>query len=256
MTVFILKIIAMLTMAVDHIGFDFVDDNIVMRNIGRMAFIIYAFLMAESYYHLKDKPDRLKSHVIKLAVLSFVSEIPFDLFEFQKWYCFEDQNVIITLFLGFVALILSGKLCEKLVDKKFIAIPLCIIICGLAAYIAAKLNSNYGHAGVLLVILFYLYLRKMEDMNIPIRFLAIALVLAVYLVSLFWRYADYGSIRETIRAGINFSKGYLYGNVATIIQLGLYNRKLGFKNRAFNISYSIFYPVQYAIFALIIFLTK
>ena len=36
----------------------------VMRVIGRIAFLLYAFMIAEGFYHIKDKPDRIKAHLI------------------------------------------------------------------------------------------------------------------------------------------------------------------------------------------------
>lgn len=76
MTGFLLRVIAMLTMLIDHLGF--VETAAWMRVVGRCAFILYAFLMAESYYHLQNKPDRLRNHVIKPALLAVVSEVPYD----------------------------------------------------------------------------------------------------------------------------------------------------------------------------------
>ena len=43
MSVFILKLIAMCSMLIDHIAFALVNNNIALRNIGRFAFFIYAF---------------------------------------------------------------------------------------------------------------------------------------------------------------------------------------------------------------------
>ena len=108
MSVFILKIIAMVTMATDHAGFQLMDNYLPMRLIGRTAFMVYAFLMAEGYYHLKDAPDRLAKHIGKLVLLCLVTEVPFDLFEFREWSNFQTQSVLPTLLLGFLALIASG----------------------------------------------------------------------------------------------------------------------------------------------------
>ena len=64
MSVFILKLIAMGSMVIDHLGYSYFFGNQVMRFIGRFAFIIYAFLIAEGYYHLKRKLNRLKGYLI------------------------------------------------------------------------------------------------------------------------------------------------------------------------------------------------
>ena len=47
MTGFILRIIAMATMLLDHIGWNFIDNPMLLTWIGRIAFPCYAFLLAE-----------------------------------------------------------------------------------------------------------------------------------------------------------------------------------------------------------------
>ncbi|MBQ0051268.1 MAG: hypothetical protein KBT11_04285 [Treponema sp.] len=47
MSVFMLQVIAMITMFCDHLGEPFLNNNVVLRCIGRFAFPIYAFLLAE-----------------------------------------------------------------------------------------------------------------------------------------------------------------------------------------------------------------
>ena len=53
MSAFIFKLLAMSTMVIDHISSGFLNNYMPMRNIGRLAFITYAFLMAEAFYHLR-----------------------------------------------------------------------------------------------------------------------------------------------------------------------------------------------------------
>ena len=38
-------------------------------------------MIAEGYYHIKDKPDRVKEHLVKLACLTVVSEFAYDYME-------------------------------------------------------------------------------------------------------------------------------------------------------------------------------
>lgn len=64
MSVFCLKLIAMSSMLVDHIAIGFVSETqFLMRNVGRFAFIIYAFLIAESYHHIRYKVRPKQSHL-------------------------------------------------------------------------------------------------------------------------------------------------------------------------------------------------
>lgn len=51
-----------------------------MRAIDRMAFVIYAFLLAESFNHMKGSKDRVEVHFIKLLFLAIISEITYMIF--------------------------------------------------------------------------------------------------------------------------------------------------------------------------------
>ena len=52
---FTLKMIAILAMAIDHIGFLFYPQAIWLRIIGRIAFPIFAFMIAEGCYYTRNK---------------------------------------------------------------------------------------------------------------------------------------------------------------------------------------------------------
>jgi len=45
-----IKIIAIISMIIDHLGIFFFDNNYVFRLIGRVAFILFAALIAYNYF--------------------------------------------------------------------------------------------------------------------------------------------------------------------------------------------------------------
>ena len=105
MTGFIIRIVAMVTMLADHIGWNFIDNPMMLTWIGRIAFPCYAFLLAEGFFFVFKDKRRLLKHVSTLILLAVISEPCYDLLEFgsnifSKFM--ESQSVMITLLLGFL----------------------------------------------------------------------------------------------------------------------------------------------------------
>ena len=131
-----LKIIACLTMLIDHIGATMVPE-IGLRVIGRVAFPIYCFLLAEGIVHTRNP----KKYAARLAVGALLAEIPFDLLFFGE-LTLAHQSVMITLLLGFAMAMWAGKLGNILLP---------FAVCFFAAEI---LGTDYGGFGVALIALF------------------------------------------------------------------------------------------------------
>lgn len=249
MTAFVLKLIAMVSILSDHIGYQFFNNNLLMRSVGRLAFILYAFLIAESFYHLRNKPDRLKYHLIKLLILCAVSEIPFNLFDYDSWFYLTIQNVLFTLTLGYAALIFSDWWMKRWRNKN-VGIAGSVVICLLAAAASYYIRSEYKFAGVLLIVFFYLYLRKADEMNLWQRIVVLVVVIAVYWLFYVWARAGFRGDPELPKMWTGL-KRYLPGTLAAIIPLALYNRRLGYHSRWFQILYSSFYPLQFIVLLIV-----
>lgn len=133
-----LKWIAAITMLIDHIGAIFYPDILGFRIVGRIAFPIFAFLIAEGFRHTHD----LRKYMLRMLVFACVSEIPFDLAFFGTWFAPGHQNVMFTFFL---ALILLERL-EKIYSAggRILA-----FIAGMA--LAYVLRTDYNYFGILLV---------------------------------------------------------------------------------------------------------
>lgn len=237
----------MSSMLIDHIAVAFVSPyHLVMRKIiGRLAFIIYAFLIAESYYHLKDKPGRLQSHMLKLLILGLVAELPYDLFEHGKWLDFSTQNVIWTLLLGFFVLISTGWIMRRITNKTasiVVSAAICIVV-GLCAH---QFKSEYDFAGVILIALIYTYLCRTDGMGWIQKVGCLVLIEGLFCFLYVWQCSNFGGWNEIIKWAQDL-KGWGIGVAVTIVPLAWYNRKLGYHSKWFGWLYSIFYPLQFVI---------
>lgn len=112
-----LKLLAVVTMLIDHMGFTLFPHAVWMRAVGRLAFPIFCFLIAEGCAHTHDK----KRYAGRLLLFAVLSELPFNLMCSGQWLSWNYQNVLWTLLIG-------------------------ALVC----------STDYGGWGVLLVTLFYL----------------------------------------------------------------------------------------------------
>lgn len=155
-----LKLLACITMLIDHVGAALVVPNdtiyhanvelyttmawinLVLRCIGRIAFPIFCFLLVEGVYHTRDP----KKYVWRLAVGMMLSEIPFDLAFFRDGISWAHQSVMVTLLLGCLMVLLMNR------SKGFWR-----VLWILPFYFAAEwLRTDYGGDGILLIALFAL----------------------------------------------------------------------------------------------------
>ena len=147
-----LKIIACLTMLIDHIGAIFLPAAqwyYPMRVIGRLAFPIYCFLLAEGVAHTKNP----MKYGLRLFIGILLAELPFDL-AFYGGFSWAGQSVMVTLFIGFVMALVM----QKMERAKLAAV---IIF----AVLAELLRTDYGAWGVGMIALFVLT-RGRQDRNI------------------------------------------------------------------------------------------
>ncbi|MEY8392050.1 TraX family protein [Lachnospiraceae bacterium 45-W7] len=203
----VLKCIAMVSMLIDHAGAVLYPQYIVLRMIGRLAFPIYCFLLVEGAMHTRD----IRKYEIRLLLFALVSEVPFDLaFHGRTWW--ENQNVFFTLFLGVLAIDLMQEAGNKLSV---------FLIFVLAAVAAEALHTDYGGAGIVFIVCYYLLYQK--KILKQIMFLAENFLL-------------YG-------LGVQF-----YASIAVLPML-LYNGK---KGPSLKYVFYVFYPLHLLILYLII----
>ena len=135
-----LKIIACVTMLIDHVGLIFFPGVMEWRMVGRLAFPIYCFLMAEGMARTRN----VKKYGIRLAIGALLAEIPFDLLFFGK-LTMAHQSVMVTLLLGYGMVLLM---------KRFPTFQ--ILIMFLFAIAARMFKTDYSDLGILMIGMFVL----------------------------------------------------------------------------------------------------
>ena len=81
--------------------------GIAMRLVGRVAFPLFAFMIAEGAAHTRDR----RRYALRLLLLAVISEIPFDLVAGGTWLFPADQNTVFTLLLGLLAVWVGDLIC-------------------------------------------------------------------------------------------------------------------------------------------------
>ena len=262
MTGFILRIIAMVTMIIDHVGFSLAGNPMIMRCIGRIAFPVYAFLLADGFHHFCKDKNRVMKHLTTLILLIFISEFFVDTLEFGLEFSeyFESQNVMITLILGFLGMLITEKILPKgdknnnYNIKNIITLFASYVLLGFANLM---MNSNFNLVGPWLVIAFYWFLRISRDKKTNEnhwkwwkRFCFLLLIFAIYLPIYFWVRTDFGSFKAWIQILQDYFP-WIIGHLIAVVIISCYNGKIGYNKPWFKRLYLYMYPLNAAIIGFI-----
>ncbi len=141
-----LKIIAIVTMLIDHTGAVFFPEEEWVRIIGRIAFPIFCFFIAEGAFYTSN----IRKYEIRLLVFAMISEIPFDLAFFDTPIFLGHQNVFWTLLGGLIVLDILKQGRQELTAISFVIVAL----------LCQFFHTDYGMVGVLFILMFYLLREK------------------------------------------------------------------------------------------------
>lgn len=220
-----LKFLACAIMLLDHIGATLIPWG-TLRIIGRLAFPIFCFLLAEGAHYTRNP----RNYLLRLGIGAILSELPFDLALFGSW-SWQHQSVMITLLLGAMALLAMKRMTQPLLK---------ILVLLLFACLADFMNTDYGGAGVLMIALFGLTRERKYGWLVQL--------LGMYLIC-----------RWIIPGGVVWFIGrYVFIEIFAILALipiWLYSGKKSTSSRAVQWAFYLFYPVHLSILYLISILT-
>lgn len=192
----LLKITAMITMLIDHIGAGILeyliwatalspetrsillDVDKILRLIGRIAFPLYCYLLVQGFLHTRS---RIK-YAGNLLIFALISEYPLD-FMSGSSLDFSSLNVIFTLLIGLLTL--WG------IEKAKSNIFLIGLISAAGMTLAAILHTDYSWMGILLIVSLYLF-RENSLLQCGISFILF------FAASIIRNIGLYNSIRQAV----------------------------------------------------------
>lgn len=202
-------------MVIDHLGIFFFPQFFIFRVIGRLAFPLFAWLIANGAYYTHD----IGKYLRRMYLFALLSQFPFLLANHVVDPHFSELNVFCTLFFGLMAIALIKR------TGNWVHWFLITVVFSL---IAQLLQTDYGWFGVAAVVVFYVFYTDFKKMVIAqlILFLTPFILFPYYLSGLF----------EPI-------------GLLSLFIIRLYNTQPG--PRAKYLFY-IFYPLQYLIYYLLL----
>lgn len=186
-----LKLIAIISMVIDHIGYALFSNNLIMRSVGRLAFPIFTYCAMIGYFKTRD----LKKYILRLFILGLISQ-PFYTIVFNTY----TPNIMFTI-------LLEVLLYYTLDNKKWIYLPFFVIFSFL-------FKVDYASTYLFLVPIFY-YFRS----NKFIMFLAYVTFYFNYAIS---SYIGISNIPACFTACAVFALPFILINTKTNIKINKY----------------------------------
>lgn len=227
MTAFVLRLIALVSMLLDHLSHTVLPDQVWLHCIGRLAFPIFAFQLAAGYCHTHNK----RSYALRLTLFALLSEVPFDLMAYGTLFYPGHQNVLWTLLLGFLVIHLTYKAQNSQLSPPDRALA-CFFVALLSTMIASALCLDYGGYGVLHIFVFFMLRKKHWSLQ----------ALCVLLLSILMG----GSVISIA----NFKFPVQTLAVLSMIPIGFYKGRKGPGGKFWSRFCYIFYPAHLLILAL------
>lgn len=213
---FDLKIIAIITMTIDHNGAIMYPNIDIFRIIGRISFPIFAFLLVEGFKHTRNK---LK-YFLRLILFAIITQPIYD-------YTFNNHelNILFTFSLSFL-LLSSLEFIKKIINKY------------------SKVIENYLYKTVFYSLIYILFTLFSIILNVDYQALGISLVFIFYLVpNLYLSFLLY--LLAVTFLATNTIQFY---SLLSFLFIYMYN---GEKGKNIKYFFYLYYPLHFLILSLI-----
>ncbi len=238
MSSFAIKITACVCMLCDHIGWCMQhyrvgdsDSAEILRIIGRLAFPLFAFFIAEGY----RRTHNAVLYILRMLIMAFLTEIPFDLCFGKAISFYHHTNVLFTFSFALIALcFIDMAVHAKRKELRILALFPILAAC----YLAYRLGTDYSYYGVLLIFAFYFV--KAGKPKSKLTLIPILLLFGFRFV-----------IRDAITSGqiSDWAVTQIFSSFS-LIPIFLYNGKKGyspknkFAKKLVQYAFYLFYPVH------------
>lgn len=195
----ILKYLALIIMILDHIYHIINHELLYLHIIGRLSYVIFAFILAYNYiFNTKDKLKYLK----RLFIFGLISE-PFFMYSFNSTHF----NIFLTLSLGLSIIYIS----EKLKEKNDIFKQNLFLILSTIPFIFIGEYIDYNFLGIMLISVSYIFIKNQNILNF----------LMLLLVSFMLNFATKDDLSIALITGLAGASTYLV--IYTISRLKVKN---------------------------------
>ncbi len=227
-TSFTLHILAMALMFCDHAWVMIASGNDWLTWIGRLAFPIFAFMIAEGARHTRS----LKKYILRMLVFALISEIPFNILAADYWIYPFHQNVLWTFLFALLAISVIEKVKKK--GRIYLTVPVMALAAVISYFMGKLLMTDYSGEGVLTVLIFYF----LSGGGILYKLAQLVLVAFINIEML------KGLTIPMTLFGFSFDFPQQAIAIFALIPIWLYNGEKGYSSKAVKYINYAFYPAH------------
>ena len=163
----VLKNVAVITMTIDHVTAYILKEYLrnqgitslytsdlytAGRIIGRIAFVLYAFMIAEGAAKTSNKVK----YAGRLLLLAVISIVPRSYVSYGTPFSLKVTNIFFLLFLGLIT-IYGWQWLKDNISRRWLSLVLQTALIAASCAVAMLTKMEYGMMGILLIMVFYIF---------------------------------------------------------------------------------------------------
>lgn len=196
--------------------------------LGRLAFPIFAFMLAEGYFHTRN----LRRYLLRLLLWAVISEVPFDLMYGGSVFYPYHQNVLWTFFIALLLMILLDRVRQRFRPIPAVLLSAALVLLGFL--LGYGTMADYYGAGVLTALVFYFFREK--NVKCLLGQLVCLYILHVHILGGYYYSIPVSGFEiQIVQQGLALT---------ALVPIWLYRGRQGRHSRAFRAFCYLFYPAH------------